>query len=135
MKYNEKTMNEVLNAILLPEEENRCPVYCVFRDTGFFAGNMQSGFITCTSNGRLLFARQYITCLDQGALSLSMIKKLKIKRTIFGQYAVSFVFFGEKKDIRLQVQISPWMFIGKDNFPNQARNIETLLSILRRYEK
>ncbi len=127
-------MNERLNALLLPDEKLLCPIYCAFKPTGFFASPsvVWPGFAGCTSRGRIVTV-QFRLADDrvEGACLLSTVKKLKIKKILLGQYKIEAVFGGER-DIALKMQAAPYS--GK-NFPEQKQNLETMLSILKQYEK
>lgn len=134
MKYTESYMNDLFKKFLLPGEESLCGVYCGFPETVFFAkpGRMQVGFATCTNYGRLLIVRQYLTEYAPGSLKLDTVKKLNIKKTIFGQINVDATFPTDKKDIRLKMQIAKKIY--GVNFPNQEHNLATMMTILQRYE-
>lgn len=133
-KINQQTMSLQLDTMLLPGEASLCPVYCIFKDTGFLSIGAITywGFVTCTSGGRLLIAKSFINDCTRAACVLSQAKSLKIQKAPFGQYIITATFNNGKKDVKLRFQIAPK--IAGCSFPDQSQNLETLLSILRNYE-
>lgn len=63
---------------------------------------------------------------------MDTVKKLNIKKTIFGQINIDATFPTDKKDIRLKMQIAKKIY--GVNFPNQEQNLTTMMTILQRYE-
>ncbi|MGN0675088.1 MAG: hypothetical protein ACI4KG_05015 [Oscillospiraceae bacterium] len=141
MKFDQQNMDEAFASMLLPGESCTASVYCVFKRTDFFAGvgtrNVLPGFAACTDRGRILTARfpslLYFLCdCEKSAFEMSLIKKLKIHKNIFGQYLIEAVFPTERKDFKLKFQVAP-KILG-ESFPNQQQNLEEMLSVLSRYE-
>ncbi len=130
--FNEREMDGLLRPMLLPGEELLCAVYCAFRQKTFFGSNVIPGYAACTSGQRLLFIQfpLYGGHLE-GACALPTAKKVKVKKALFGQSAAEAVFPGNEKEIRLRIQAAP--SIGK-KFPDQRRNLEAMLDILKKYE-
>lgn len=130
MKFNHKYMNDLFDTMLLPGEKSLCPIYCGFPQTGFFAmgGKTVFGYATCTNSGRLLIARFFLGDCAKGSCTISRAKQMKIKKNIFGQYVINASFPGESKDIKLCIQAASKVY-GCD-FPDQSKNLETMLSIL-----
>lgn len=134
MKYNQEYMNSTFDTMLDSGEESICPVYCVFKQTGFWASNsrVSPGFVTFTSNGRLLVARSQLFDMVKRSVQLDNVKKMKIKKNLFGQYLVEAAFMDVNGDLRLKFQVAKKIMGAK--FPNQEQNFEELISTLRQYE-
>lgn len=131
MKFDEQYAVNAFNTMLSYDEKSLCPIYCMFKETGFFANpsHMIVGFATITSCGRLLIARYFLVDgLVKNELAISMIKSCKIKKTLFGQYEVEMAFPTQKKDFKLRLQAAP-KILGS-NFPNQRQNLTQFISIL-----
>lgn len=124
-------MNEMLSPMLMAGEESLCPVYCGFPDTGFFArpGNLQTGFATITSGGRILFAKYNIfgQC-TRGAYFFPAISKLKIRKNFAGQYVIDGTTLIDGKKRLFKFQIARKVF--GCNFPCQEENAERFVSTL-----
>ena len=133
IKYNEQVMKKELEVMLLPGEESLCPVYCIYKKSGFFARpqDMKSAFVTITNTGRLFLIQLFWSSMHRSAYALSCVKKLKYKKNIFGQYEIDATFAVQGQDVRIKLQMAPKM-VGS-NFPNQSIYVEKLLYILDRY--
>jgi len=130
-------MNSMLEPLLAQGEQNLCPVYGVFKQTGFWASNsvMYPAYITCTNFNRLLACRYYLTANDWSRESyiLPSAQKLRVKKTLFGQYICEAEFIVNGKKERLKFQIAPKMVGNK--FPDQQINTQMLISLLETFEK
>lgn len=128
-------MNGVLGGMLEPGEELLCPVYCVFKATGFFASNrsMILGYASYTSYGRLLFAKNIFGSWSKEAYFVSDATLLKAKKNIFGQYSAYAEFPGEKRKSAFKFQFSPKVMGCK--LPNQENNAHELVEIITKYER
>ncbi len=133
-KWNSDLMKQVLTNLLIEGEECTCSVYCMFKATGFWArpSDMASGFAACTNRGRLLLACQRYWKWSFGGCDLASITKLKIKKTLFGQYVIEVHYPTDKKDAVVKFQVSPRIFGVK--FPEQRSNVDHLLTTLERYQ-
>lgn len=130
-KYNETEMNNTLSQLLYPDESIVVAVYCVFINDTFSRYNKTfSGYVGVTDKKRLVgFKFQFVS--DVGILkNLSDLKKIKIKKNIFGQYKVKAIFEEYKKETII-FQMSKKVIGNK--FLNQEKNVEKLISILSLY--
>ncbi len=128
-------MNAILSDMLLPGENSICSIYCAFRENTFVTTGMQYGYFTCTDTGRILIVRYSGIMLEnmlKGAATLTAIKKLKIKKTVIGQYKIIIAFASENRDFKLTLQIASKIAGG--GFANQGENLQRLLEILKPYE-
>lgn len=130
-------MNSILEPLLDQGEQNLCPVYGVFKSTSFFASNymIYPAYITCTNFNRLIVCRYYLTANDWSRESyiLPSAQKLKVKKTLLGQYLCQAEFIVGGKKERLKFQISP-NILGK-KFPDQYNNTQMLISLLETFER
>ncbi len=134
MKYNQEYMDSVFEPMLVSGEESLCPVYCVFKQTGFWASNsrVSPGFVTCTSDGRFFMARSQLFDMVKRSVILDNVKHMKIKKNLFGQYVIEATFMDVNGDLRLKFQVARKIWGAK--LPNQERNFDELISTLRQYE-
>lgn len=95
------TAQEIFDGMLMAGESRTGIIYGVFKPKGFFAGTVGNqidpGYMTVTNMDRLLTVRTgslgYFTGNNRTEVyDLSDAKKLKIHKTVFGQYAFEFVF-------------------------------------------
>jgi len=133
MDFSEQDMNGVLGEMLVQGEELLCPVYCVFKPTGFFAlaRNMILGYVSYTSYGRLLFAKRIFGGWSKEAYPVSDASLLKARKNIFGQFSAYAKFPGVKKAV-FKFQFSPKVVGCK--LPNQEKNAHELAEIITKYE-
>ena len=134
MKYTEQEAQTIFSQMLVQDEVSKCPIYCIFLSTGFFASPYKNkwGYVTCTNNGRILIAMQTVTGWRTGALDLRMAKKMKIKKNIAGQYVIEAAFPTDKKDYIFKIQAARKV-LGM-NLPNQAEYVDRFVSMLKVYE-
>ena len=128
-KYTDEEMNAALGELLIWEEYLETAVYCIFKDTGFFASNRNiiMGYVGITDMGRLLCCK-YRTISDEPAsYNMEDIIQIKIKPAIFGQKIITIV-FDEGKKRTVKFQLAPK--IAGSKMPNQEQNAEKLLEIL-----
>lgn len=127
--FNEKYMNETLNAMLAPGEKSLCPIYCVFKPPGFAVSKGTiMGYVSLTNAGRMLIAQNLLGRISTGSGMLSSIKKLKISKNVFGQTVVDVVFPDGKGSLHLKFQAASKV-IGCD-FPHQEENLKKMLYVL-----
>lgn len=136
MEFTERNAAEIFGTMLFPNEKSLCPVYCTFGQTGFFADpeDVLTGYVTCTSNGRILFARKVLSEWAREAATLSAMDKLNVKKSIFGQYKVCAEFGTKSNKLKIMFQLSPKVQ-ENINMPNQKRNTGTLVDTLKKYER
>lgn len=117
-------------------------IYCVFKPTGFFAGtafnSVNPGYAAVTSEGRLLTVQAnsveyFIGNSSAAAYNISTAEKLKIRKTIVGQYAFDCVFPVDGKKVKVKFQAAKKVY--GTGCPEQESNLEGFLDILSRYEK
>lgn len=130
-------MQAMLEPLLAEGEQSLCPVYGVFKQTGFFASNavVYPAYITCTNFNRLLAVRYYLMANDwsQETYILPSAQKLRVKKNLFGQYICEADFIVNGKKERLKFQVAPKIMGSK--FPDQQINSDMLFSILETFEK
>lgn len=132
MKMSQQAVNEFLAGKLIPGEEISCTVYCTYKPLGFFAGssNALPAAAAITSLGRFFVVASYLTNAT-GFFVLKTAKKLKVGKNLFGQNTMDFEFQVDKENYKFRLQVAPKVF-GCD-FPEQKEQLETMLSILRKY--
>ncbi|MBQ1172269.1 MAG: hypothetical protein IIX48_06700 [Lachnospiraceae bacterium] len=130
-KYNEIEMNNMLSQLLYPDESIVVAVYCVFLNNTFLRYNSTStGYIGVTDKKRLV-GYKFQLVSDEGILkNLNDLKKIKIKKNIFGQYNVKTTFEDYKKE-KIIFQMSKKVVGNK--FPNQEENVDKIISVLSSY--
>ncbi|MCM1330452.1 MAG: hypothetical protein NC253_13545 [Ruminococcus sp.] len=135
MKFTQDFMDEIIGGMIYPDERLACSVYCAFKQTGFFASNkaMYIGFAAVTDKERLLCARAYwgMGEFQRDAFALSAAQKLTVKKSLLGTYQVYAEFPSAGKKQKIKFQVSPKVY--DCDFPNQKRDAEVLLEILRKY--
>ena len=131
--YDENLMKQSLDTMIFPGEESLCPVYCIIKETGFFARpeNLKSGFVSITNTGRILIAEMYFSQRKRYSYGLAYINKLKCKKNIFGQYEINATFLIDNKKNKISLQMAKSVYGGK--FPNQSQNVDRMLGILEKY--
>lgn len=137
MNISETQMNGILGEMTRAGEECLCPVYCMFLKTGFFAHSysLTIGYISYTSDDRLICAKNTLGSWTGAAYRMTDLRRIKIKKTLFGQYRVYAEFADAAnvtKTVRIKFQLA-LKVIGCD-LPDQERNGEILLDTLKRYE-
>ena len=133
MQISSLLMEKQFGYMLIPNEISRCPLYCTFASTSLFSfQSVIPGYLTCTDIGRLLMVKNRISGYECEAAALDAIKKVKIRKNLFGQYVVDLTFCGEKKDVKCRIQIAKRIHGG--DFFDQERHLETFLSIIQKYD-
>lgn len=116
-------------------------IYCVFQPTGFFArtrfNRANPGYAAVTSEGRLLTVQTtslgyFMGNSSAAAYDLNSAEKLKIRKTIIGQYAFNCVF--DQYGSRVKVKFQAARKVFGSSAPEQESNLEEFLDILTRYE-
>lgn len=132
MKLSQKAVNDFLAGKLIPGEEITCTVYCTYKPISFFSSssNVLPAAAAITNLGRIFIVVSFLTNTT-GFFSLRTAKKLKIGKNLFGQNSIDFEFQVEKENYKFRLQIAPKVY-GCD-FPNQKDELDTMLSILRKY--
>lgn len=138
-KISEQHMNSLLNPMLSEGEEILCPILCAFGlSRGFFAPSSSTlyGYASCTSRGRLLVV-SFGDLFNEGqarAYDISAAKKMKIGKTVLGEYRINAVFPDGETDVKLRIQAAKKVYgLAGRNFPNQERNLEKMVELLRGY--
>ena len=116
-------------------------IYCVFQPTGFFAettfNRMNPGYAAVTSEGRLLTVQTtslgyFMVNSSAAAYDLNSAEKLKIRKTIIGQYVFSCVFNEGGSRVKVKFQAARKVF--GSSAPEQESNIDEFIDIMSRYE-
>lgn len=136
-KVSEKHAEEILSKMLAADEKMLCTVSCAFKASNMltlFSAIPFACYAACTSGGRLLLAVFGADIFDEysaKAFDISLLKNLKIKKKLFGEYCISAEFPVGNSSRELEISVSPKAY---GDFPNQAENLEKMLEILRKYE-
>lgn len=134
IKFNQQYMNETLDAMLTENEQSLCPVYCVFKPSGFIGSRGSiMGYVSLTNAGRMLIVQSIMGKTFTTSAMLLSLQKLKISKNLFGQTVVDAVFLDGKGDFRLKFQIAPKV-VGC-NFPHQEENLNKMLYVLSSFEE
>lgn len=129
-KYNETEMTQMLEELLFAGERIETALYCLYKDTGFFASNrhVTAGYVALTDGNRLIGYKMGLFNTATVSLDMEYLTKIKISNSILGQKIVYMAFNnGEKSEVKFQ--IAPKIMGSK--FPNQQRNMEIMLDMLR----
>lgn len=129
-KYNETEMFEMLSKLLLESDEYiETAVYCMFKGTGVLgAGDSFTGYAAITSKNRFIGYQMGILNTAPILLSMDHLVKVKISNALLGQKSVYLEFKGDQT-YKVKFQFSSKVYGVK--FPNQERNTEIMLEILR----
>ncbi len=136
-KLDADLMHTSLQALCLPDEKYYHAVYGglgkISKLSTSTASNLY-GFVAITSMQRLIVTRFTMLGIPQGTLSfpLDLIKSVKIGKTVFGQNSVKIVIDNQGKNLKLK-----WTFANKVyamGHPDQKKNLDALLGVLRQYE-
>lgn len=128
-KYTDEEMNAALEKLLIGGERLETAVYCVFKQTGFFASNRNiiTGYAGITDMGRLVCCKYYMINDESAAYNMEDIVQIKIKPALLGQKIVTLVFDdGKKRTVKFQLAPK----VAGSKLPNQERNTEKMLEIL-----
>ena len=137
-KLSEQHANEMFAPMLSEGEESICTVNCAVKTS-----NMRydihslpfACYASCTSSDRLLLAVFGADIFEEysvKAFEISLLKSLKIRKWLFGEYRINAEFPLGNRSIGLEISISPKVYNG--GFPNQGENLEKMIEILRKYE-
>lgn len=128
-KYTDEEMNAALEKLLIGGERLETAVYCVFKQTGFFASNRNiiTGYAGITDMGRFVCCKYYMINDESAAYNMEDIVQIKIKPALLGQKSVTLVFDDGKKQT-VKFQLAPK--VAGSKLPNQERNTEKMLEIL-----
>ena len=128
-KYNDEEMNAALGELLISGERLETAVYCLFKETGFFASNRNiiMGYIGVTDMGRLLYCKYGLIADENNAYNMEDIVQIRIRPMILGQKIITIVFNDGKKHT-VKFQLAPKAASSK--LPNQEQNAEKMLEIL-----
>ena len=134
-KFNEDEMLNMLGELLYAGESITAALYCIYKDTGFFASNRNviPGYVALTDRNRLIGYKMNVLGTNPVSLDLEFLKKIKITDWILGNKIIYLCTDdGRKNEVKFQyVQ----KVIGSQaKFPNQERNSEILLDTLRAME-
>lgn len=128
-KYNDEEMNAALGALLIGGECLETGIYCLFKETGFFANNRRiiTGYAGITDMGRFVCCRYGVINDMASAYNMEDIVQIKIKSMLFGQKMITLVFNdGKKHTVKFQLAAKA----VSSKLPNQERNAEKMLEIL-----
>lgn len=138
-KMSEKHAEEIFSEMLAEGEKSVCTVNCAVVKTSNMHYDLRSipfvCYASCTSGGRLLlavFGADIFEEYSAKAFDISLLKNMKIKKKLFGEYRINAEFPMGNRSIKLEISVSPKVYNG--GFPNQEENLEKMLEILRGYE-
>ncbi len=128
-KYNEEEMNAALGELLIGGEHLETAMYCLFKETGFFASNRNiiTGYVGVTDMGRFVFCKYGLISDENNAYNMEDIVQIKIKPMILGNKIITIVFDDGKKHT-VKFQFAPK--VAGSKLPNQEWNAEKMLEIL-----
>ena len=128
-KYTDEEMNAALGELLIGGERLETAMYCLFKETGFFAseGSVITGYVGVTDMGRFVFCKYGLIIDESNAYNMEDIVQIKIKPMILGQKIITIVFNDGKKHT-VKFQFAPK--VAGSKLPNQERNAEKMLEIL-----
>lgn len=135
LTYNEDDMLNRLSELLFAGERIEAALYCMYHQTGFFATGHTGtpGYVAVTDQNRLIGCKFGLIGSAAICLDMECLKKIKSTKMLLNQRIIHMVFNDGKKR-ELKFQISP-MVVGS-GFPEQERNFEAILNILRiKYEQ
>ncbi len=132
MQLNEGYMIGSFFKMLVKDEALLCPVYCMHCQPGLLsAGKGFWGFATITSMGRMLMIESVLGKEITGSMHLSSMKKLNIKKNLFGQTVIDLFFDNGKDTLKLRLQIAPKIIGCK--FPHQEENLNRFVALLQAF--
>ncbi|MDE6020952.1 MAG: hypothetical protein K2H01_08170 [Ruminococcus sp.] len=128
-KYNETEMLAMLSKLLTePDEYIETAVYCMFHETGFMSGGSIPGYAAITSKNRFIGCKMALLNTAPVWISMDFLRKIKISNALLGHKSV-YMEFKSDKTYKIKIQLASKIYISK--FPNQERNVESMLEILR----
>lgn len=129
-KFSEDEMYRALGTLLKPDEGIMAAIYCVYKDTGFFASSrhIMYGYAAITDQNRFVGFRS--SFINTTALQFDMdnLIKLKISNALFGQKMVYAVFNDGFKSYKIKFQFSRKIYGVK--FPHHTDNANILTTLL-----
>lgn len=129
-KYNETDMLTMLNKLLIdPDEYIEAAVYCVFKGTGFVeSGDTFTGYAAITNKNRFIGYKMALLNTVPILFNMDHLQKIKISKNIFG-HNVIYMEFKLDQIYKIKYNFSSKVYGAK--FPNQGRNAEVMLGILK----
>lgn len=123
-------MLETLGGYLEPGENIIAAVYCIYKQTGFLASNMnmRPGYAAITDKNRFIGHKMNMAGFVPVNMDMNYLTKVKVSKALLGNWDVHLVFQQNKKQ-EIKIQISPKILTSK--FPEQQQNCDTMLSELR----
>ena len=134
-KFNEDEMLNMLSELLIGGESIIAALYCIYKDTGFFASNRNvvPGYIALTDRNRLIGYKMGVFGTKPVSLELEYLTKIKLTNWILGNKIV-YLCSNDGRKNELKFQYVPKVIGSQSKFPNQERNSEILLEELRARE-
>ncbi len=128
-KYNEEEMMQILSRLLIAGESIKTALYCVYKQTGFFASNRNiiAGYVALTDNDRLIGMKFSTFGSEAVSQYMEYAKKITIKNYPFGQKVVHMIFDDGKKQ-EVKIQLVPKVVGSK--FPEQQKNFDIFMDEL-----
>ena len=128
-KFSDEEMNAALGELLIGGERLETAMYCLFKETGFFASNSSviTGYVGVTDMGRFVYCKHGLVMDENAAYNMEDIVQIKIRPMIFGQKIITIVFNDGKKHT-VKFQFAPK--VAGSKLPNQEQNTEKMLEIL-----
>lgn len=128
-KFNEEEMMKLLGELLYADESIKAAVYCVYKDTGFFASSRHiiTGYAAITDKGRFIGYKMDLVSTAAVSFDMQYLTKIKISNVILGQKMVHMEFNNGKKE-EVKFQLVPK--VGGGKFPDQERYFEIMLDEL-----
>ena len=134
-KFDEDEMYRMLGELLYADESITTALYCVYKDTGFFASNRHvvPGYVALTDRDRLVGWKMDMFGTKPVSLDLGYLTKVKLTNWIFGNKLV-YLCTNDGRKNELKFQYVPSVLGSQAKFPNQERNSDILLDELRARE-
>ena len=134
-KFNEDEMLNMLGELLYTGESITAALYCIYKDTGFFASNRNvvPGYVALTDRNRLIGYKLNVFGTKPVSLELDYLTKIKITNWILGNKIV-YLCTNDGRKNELKFQYVPKVLGSQMKFPNQERNSDILLDELRARE-
>lgn len=132
-KFDEDEMMQMLSELLYAGENITTAIYCIYKDTGFFASNRNvvQGYIALTDTHRIIGWKMSVFNTSPVTLDLENLTKIKITDWLLGQKMIYIETDNGIKN-KLKIQYTPKVIGPK--FPNQEQNSEIFLEELRAME-
>lgn len=134
-KFDEDEMLNMLSELLIGGESIITALYCIYKDTGFFASNrrVDPGYVALTDRNRIIGYRMNVFGTKPVSLELEYLTKIKITNFILGNKII-YLRADDGRKNELKFQYVPKVIGSQAKFPNQERNSEILLEELRARE-